>query len=84
MAKKNTTHWTFPRTMTRGALAGQTFNSQADYSAALREARGGRRRRRPAAQPSVRTIVEAYEELRTEGIGQAKAARLVERLVLGR
>jgi hypothetical protein len=82
---------TFPRTMTRGAFAGRTFETSAEYLAALRATKENRRRRRPNAKPkpaptgpSVRAIIRAYETLRSEGLGEAKASRIVEELILGR
>jgi hypothetical protein len=81
---------TFPRTMQRGAFAGRTFESRAEYWQALRATKGTRKPRRnnkPKAtptQPSVRAIIRAYETLRSEGLGEAKASRIVEELILGR
>ena len=84
------THWTFPRTMTRGKFAGRTFESQTEYQKAVRaKASKPRRRRkledippllRESNATSVRKILETYEELRAAGLGPAKATKLVERL----
>jgi hypothetical protein len=87
--------WTWPRTFVRGAFAGQTFESRADYMKALKETSGSRKKRRSPRRksaenaktptmPSVRAIVRAYETLRSEGLGEAKASRIVEELLLGR
>jgi hypothetical protein len=82
----------FPRTFVRGMFAGRTFETRAEYLQALRATSANRKKRKPnrkpestaPKEPSVRRIIEAYETLRSEGLGEAKATRLVEILVLGR
>lgn len=79
MAKKAS----WPRVMAKGALRGQRFASQADYTRALREAR---RRKAPARRAlvqghDVRRVVKAYEVLMQAGVGRAKSLDIIEDLV---
>lgn len=81
----------FPRTFTKGAFKGQTFQTRGEYAAALKQTRlSGERQKRKANKPkpnsqlNVRKVVDMYEEVRQEGIGPAKAARLIEVLFEGR
>jgi hypothetical protein len=84
----------YPHTFTKGHFAGQTFETRQDYWKALKATQASRKiTRKPrkskavvttTPQPSVRAIIRAYETLRSEGLGEAKASRIVEELILGR
>ena len=73
------TRWQFPRTMTRGVFAGRTFQTSSDYMNALRKARKGNSSNGRAPM-EVKQIIELYESLLNEGIGQKRAISILEQI----